>query len=100
MALPASRVSGLWHCFAAQIQDCRAWLFKNMSQNVAKLNFWGVRGSTPSFDRSTWRYGGNTPCIELCTPDGGRFILDCGTGLRMLGNHWVANSDGKGIAAD
>jgi phosphoribosyl 1,2-cyclic phosphodiesterase len=59
-----------------------------MTQNVAKLIFWGVRGSTPTLERETWRYGGNTPCIELTAPGGCRFILDCGTGLRMLGNKW------------
>ncbi len=61
-----------------------------MTQDHAKLVFWGVRGSTPTCERDTWRYGGNTPCIELTAPDGTRFILDCGTGLRMLGNHWQA----------
>jgi phosphoribosyl 1,2-cyclic phosphodiesterase len=57
-----------------------------MSQNTAKLVFWGVRGSTPTLDRDTWRYGGNTPCLELTVPGGEHFIFDCGTGLRMLGN--------------
>ena len=57
-----------------------------MSQSLAKLNFWGVRGSTPTVDPATWRFGGNTPCLELLAPDGTQFILDCGTGLRMLGN--------------
>jgi phosphoribosyl 1,2-cyclic phosphodiesterase len=59
-----------------------------MPKNVAKLAFWGVRGSTPTSDRNSWRYGGNTPCLDLETPEGSRFILDCGTGLRMLGSHW------------
>jgi len=27
---------------------------------------------------ATWRYGGNTPCLELVAPDGTQFILDCG----------------------
>jgi phosphoribosyl 1,2-cyclic phosphodiesterase len=58
-----------------------------MTQRNAKLVFWGVRGSTPTLERDSWRYGGNTPCLELTAPDGVRFILDCGTGLRMLGNH-------------
>src|ERR1700679_1715909 len=57
-----------------------------MTQNVAKLVFWGVRGSTPTPERETWRYGGNTPCVELIAPGGVRFIFDCGTGLRLLGN--------------
>jgi phosphoribosyl 1,2-cyclic phosphodiesterase len=61
-----------------------------MTAPVAKLSFWGVRGSTPTVDPGTWRYGGNTPCLELLTPDGMQIILDCGTGLRMLGSRWAA----------
>ncbi len=57
-----------------------------MTQNSAKLVFWGVRGSTPTVERDTWRYGGNTPCLEFQAPGDTHFILDCGTGLRMLGN--------------
>jgi phosphoribosyl 1,2-cyclic phosphodiesterase len=60
-----------------------------MSGNQSKLSFWGVRGSTPTVDPATWRFGGNTPCVELVTPEGTQFILDCGTGLRMLGNAWA-----------
>jgi phosphoribosyl 1,2-cyclic phosphodiesterase len=59
-----------------------------MTSPVAKLTFWGVRGSTPTVDPATWRFGGNTPCLDLVAPDGTQFILDCGTGLRMLGNRW------------
>jgi len=64
-----------------------------MANEVAKLSFWGVRGSTPTVDRATWRYGGNTPCLELITPDGKRLILDCGTGLRILGNRLAASPE-------
>jgi phosphoribosyl 1,2-cyclic phosphodiesterase len=64
-----------------------------MANEVAKLSFWGVRGSIPTVDRATWRYGGNTSCLELITPDGGRLILDCGTGLRILGNRLAAAPD-------
>jgi len=70
-----------------------------MPENVAKLSFWGVRGSTPTVDRSTWRYGGNTPCLQLELPDGTQFILDCGTGLRMLGKRWAAAAGDKLIEA-
>jgi phosphoribosyl 1,2-cyclic phosphodiesterase len=66
-----------------------------MTIPIAKLSFWGVRGSTPTVDPATWRYGGNTPCLELMAPDGTQFILDCGTGLRMLGNRWAAPNGGK-----
>jgi phosphoribosyl 1,2-cyclic phosphodiesterase len=63
-----------------------------MSSPVANLTFWGVRGSTPTVDPATWRFGGNTPCLDFVAPDGTQFILDCGTGLRMLGNRWTAES--------
>ena len=59
-----------------------------MPNNAAKLTFWGVRGSTPTVDRATWRYGGNTPCLDLLAPDGMCFILDCGTGIRVFGSRW------------
>jgi phosphoribosyl 1,2-cyclic phosphodiesterase len=67
-----------------------------MTVPIAKLSFWGVRGSTPTVDPATWRYGGNTPCLELSAPDGTQIILDCGTGLRMLGNRWTAPSSQGG----
>src|SRR5271163_4607083 len=77
-----------------------------MTHQSAKLVFWGVRGSTPTLERDTWRYGGNTPCLELTAPDGTRFILDCGTGLRMLGNRlrgannrWAESHSDGGIEA-
>jgi phosphoribosyl 1,2-cyclic phosphodiesterase len=58
-----------------------------MPPDSTKLTFWGVRGSTPTLERDTWRYGGNTACLEVDVAGGPHFILDCGTGLRMLGNH-------------
>ncbi len=64
---------------------------KSMTRNTAQIRFWGVRGSTPTVDQATARYGGNTPCLELITPRGTRFILDCGTGVRMLGNQLAQN---------
>ena len=70
---------------------------KVAQDRVAKLRFWGVRGSTPTVDRATWRYGGNTACVELTTPAGVRVILDCGTGLRMLGRHLEVSPDSEKI---
>src|SRR5260370_33088915 len=61
-----------------------------MTVPIAKLSFWGVRGSTPTADPATSRYGGNTPCLELISPAGPQFILDAGTGLPMLGIRWAA----------
>ena len=70
-----------------------------MHPNCAKLSFWGVRGSTPTLDRGMWRYGGNTPCLDLIAPDGTRFVLDCGTGVRTLGNLWTASDGDRPIQA-
>src|SRR6185436_8502745 len=70
-----------------------------MAEHTIQLRFWGVRGSTPTVDRATWRYGGNTPCLELLMPDGTPLILDCGTGLRMLGKRWAAATDDNPIEA-
>jgi phosphoribosyl 1,2-cyclic phosphodiesterase len=66
-----------------------------MTVPITKLSFWGVRGSTPTVDPTTWRYGGNTPCLELIAADGTQFILDCGTGLRMLGNRGAASGTAR-----
>jgi phosphoribosyl 1,2-cyclic phosphodiesterase len=66
-----------------------------MTSPIAKLSFWGVRGSTPTVDPATWRFGGNTPCLDLVAPDGTQFILDCGTGLRTLGSRWSNADSGR-----
>jgi len=63
--------------------------------SAMQVSFWGVRGSIPSPHHEMRRYGGNTPCVEVLSPDGTRFILDCGTGLRLLGNHLVAAAGGR-----
>ncbi|MEE2837056.1 MAG: MBL fold metallo-hydrolase [Myxococcota bacterium] len=49
-----------------------------------EFEFWGVRGSVAAAGSRTARYGGNTTCLEVDTPDG-VFILDAGTGIRGLG---------------
>ena len=53
------------------------------------VRFWGTRGSIASPGESTVRYGGNTSCVEVRTPDGTVIVLDCGTGARALGLHLV-----------
>ena len=49
------------------------------------VRFWGTRGSCPTGGPKTVRYGGNTSCIEVRI-GALVLILDCGTGLRELGN--------------
>lgn len=51
-----------------------------------KITFWGVRGSIASPGRHTIHYGGNTTCLEVTTDSGKRIIIDCGTGVRLLGD--------------
>lgn len=49
------------------------------------VRFWGTRGSIPTPGNRTALYGGNTACVEVRTNDGTSLILDCGTGIRVLG---------------
>ena len=59
------------------------------------VNFWGVRGSIASPGKSTVRYGGNTPCVEMQV-GGHRFIFDGGTGIRVLGQSLLAQAPVEG----
>ena len=49
-----------------------------------KVRFWGVRGSIPTPGKSTIRYGGNTPCVELRAGES-ILVFDAGSGIRLLG---------------
>ena len=60
------------------------------------LRFWGTRGSIPAPGPDTIRYGGNTPCLEIRTPEGGLLILDAGTGIRALGRTLDAGTAVRG----
>lgn len=46
-----------------------------------KIKIRGVRGSIPTADPYTVRYGGNTTCAEV-TEEGWRLVLDGGSGMR------------------
>ena len=60
------------------------------------IRFWGVRGSIPAPGPDTIRYGGNTACVSVTTPDGGLVIIDMGTGLMHLGNALMGGAFGRG----
>ena len=64
-----------------------------------KVRFWGVRGSTPTPAVENFRYGGNTSCVEVRSPQGDLLILDCGTGLRPLGKQLLSEFGDKRINA-
>jgi ribonuclease BN (tRNA processing enzyme) len=52
-----------------------------------KLQFFGVRGSTPTPGAPYVRYGGHTSCVGITEDDAREpsVVLDAGTGLRALG---------------
>ncbi|HYR59292.1 MAG TPA: response regulator, partial [Chthoniobacteraceae bacterium] len=54
------------------------------ASGVARVRFWGVRGSIPSPGRGTMGVGGNTSCVEV-RADGQLIVLDAGSGIRPLG---------------
>jgi phosphoribosyl 1,2-cyclic phosphodiesterase len=54
-----------------------------------RIKFWGVRGSIAVPGPDTLRVGGNTSCIEVRC-DKTLIILDGGTGIRLLGQHLMA----------
>jgi phosphoribosyl 1,2-cyclic phosphodiesterase len=64
-----------------------------------RVRFWGVRGSTPTPQPENLRYGGNTPCLEFRSDSGSLLIVDCGSGLRMLGKSWVKEFNGQPLRA-
>jgi phosphoribosyl 1,2-cyclic phosphodiesterase len=64
-----------------------------------KVKTWGVRGSTPTPQPENLRYGGNTPCLEIRSAAGKLLILDCGSGLRMLGKALVKEFGSQPISA-
>ena len=60
---------------------------------VRSIKFWGVRGSTPdAADRRIFKFGGNTPCVEIRRPTNERIIFDAGSGIRALGRSMVQRS--------
>ncbi|MFA5140799.1 MAG: response regulator [Elusimicrobiota bacterium] len=61
------------------------------------VRFWGTRGTCPAPGAETVRYGGNTPCTEI-RAGGAVIIVDCGTGIRTLGNALLAEFKSKPFA--
>lgn len=50
-----------------------------------RLRVWGARGSLPAPGAERARHGGNTSCVAVELSDGGRLILDAGSGIAELG---------------
>ena len=60
-----------------------------MKRPVYRLRFWGVRGTVPSPAADKLEFGGNTICLSAALGDRDYLILDCGSGLRLLGSQLV-----------
>ncbi|QZY55275.1 MBL fold metallo-hydrolase [Crassaminicella profunda] len=63
-----------------------------MLNNDFSILFWGVRGSTPSPNKNTIQFGGNTPCVQI---QAGKhlLILDAGTGICQLGKSLIEQKE-------
>jgi len=61
------------------------------------IKYYGSRGSLPTPGKITTKYGGNTTCLSIRL-DGKQFIVDGGSGLRVLGNELMRKEfkQGKG----
>ncbi len=57
-----------------------------------KIRILGTRGSLPSTNPNTFRYGGNTACIQVENDDQ-TFILDAGTGVLKLTPEQTSNQN-------
>ena len=58
-----------------------------------RIRFWGTRGSLAKPGVTTFRYGGNTSCVEVRARDGTLIVLDCGTGAHGLGQTLLASGE-------
>lgn len=67
-----------------------------MAAATGALRFWGVRGTIPTPSDDPPAYGGNTSCLAADLGEHGHLILDCGSGVRLLGNRLAAEQvDGE-----
>ena len=57
------------------------------------VKFYGVRGSIPAPGPATMKYGGNTSCVYVELENGRNIVFDAGTGLRLLGQDLIKNSN-------
>lgn len=57
-----------------------------------KVEFYGVRGSTPTPGKDTLIFGGNTSCVHIELSSGAELIFDAGTGIINLGKKLLASN--------
>ncbi len=74
------------------VPDLRSMLQNPDEMNGVRLRlkFFGVRGSIPTPVAANLGFGGNTTCLEIQSGDGGRLVIDAGSGVRGLGLERIA----------
>ncbi len=70
---------------------------RGRTSDPVRVEFWGVRGSTPCDGPAVSRYGGNTSCVVVEAPGEPPLILDVGTGLRGYGCRLEAEGRASGF---
>lgn len=60
-----------------------------------KLEFLGVRGTTPVSGKGKNKYGGNTSCACLVATEGELIVIDAGTGIKKLGDRLMTQGSEK-----
>lgn len=55
-----------------------------------RIELFGVRGTFPSATKERTTYGGHTLCTQVTTKAGTDIIIDAGTGIRPLGDKFMA----------
>ncbi len=68
-----------------------------MESQDLRLEFWGVRGTVPTPASDRLGHGGNTTCLASRIGADEYLVLDCGTGVRMLGMEIRKRSAGRPI---
>ena len=63
---------------------------------VMRIHCWGARGSIAVSGPEYRKYGGDSTCLEVRDQDGRVVVVDCGTGVRPLGNA-IVQSDVREI---
>jgi phosphoribosyl 1,2-cyclic phosphodiesterase len=64
-----------------------------MTTDGYKLTIWGARGTVPTPAQGMLRFGGNTSCLAVELNESEHIVLDCGSGVRLLGNSLKAQTD-------
>ena len=78
--------------FAARLEAILARFARNAPRDPASLRDW-ISQLPPELRQPT---GGNTPCVELRSDSGQLFIIDAGSGARVLGEALLQTEFGRG----